>query len=98
MQVDILLVSSGNLSEYNGTVSSIKTIDSSVATWANVSMRIIEEQKQLKSNLATENIGNARAILGARRGGKRTTRKEIECWNCNRQGHLARDCWRGNNK
>ena len=98
MQVAILLVSLSNLNEYNGTVSSIKTMDPKSSTWANVSMRIIEEQKQSKVGEENEKESYSKAILATKRNQSRATRKDVMCWECNRKGHMARDCWRAENR
>lgn len=94
MQVAILLVSSSNLAEYNSTVFSIKKIDHKSSTWANVSMRIIEEQKQSEFGEEKEKESYSIAILSTKCNQKRATRKDIMCWQCNRKVHMARDCWR----
>lgn len=97
MQVAILLVSLASLLEYNGTVSSIKTMDSKVATWTNVMMRIIEEQKQLKGNEVLPVPDKAKGVFGARRKVYGSTRKDIVCWHCSKKGHMARDYYQKKN-
>lgn len=93
MQVAILLVSLGNLSEYGGTVASIKTLDAELATWSNMTTRIIEEESQLKSNAVGSTTNNERTVFGARHGYGRPSKKDVVCWNCQRKGHYVRDCW-----
>ena len=92
MQLAILLVSFGNLSDYNGAVAAIKTMDSEVATWSNVTMRIIEEQKQLVNNGAPKPVDNTKHLLSAKRDATKKVKKDIICWKCNRKGHFAREC------
>ena len=87
MQVAILLVSLGNLSDYDGAVVVIKTMDSEVATWSNVTIRIIEEQKQFANNGAPKPVDNTKHLLSAKRDATKKVEKDIICWKCNWKGH-----------
>ena len=57
-------------------------MDNELATWTNVTMRIIEEQKQLTNNPVPKTEESAKLMLIAKRNGMRRAKNDIICWEC----------------
>lgn len=92
LQVAILLVSMTAEESLSGTVSAIKTMDESRATWEYVSGRLIEEVRSQKLAENSDGLGTIAAAALIPRGPRGLHKSQIRCYRCNRKGHIARNC------
>jgi len=84
------LVSLSNVRCFDGTVAAIKTLDERTATWSYVTMRLIEEQRDVYVKPEKKNGTSEGAVLAVRPW-ERKKRSELRCYKCNEKGHFARD-------
>lgn len=99
MSVAMLVSSLPNLSEYAPVIPSINTLQEDTATWGNVSVSFVEEEKwPTRSDTRRAGQNDSETLILASSSIVREWQSmirlmwKVKCYSCNIDGHYINDC------